>query len=327
MKHTAINRKSIAVLGSISLLIMACGGQKQKAEKSMNDIFVPVYGVNQIVRVNPETYEIVDTIKVGERPHDLVLSPDRKLLYTDQKAMMDNNTVIIVDMKTGKRIGEIPVGNISHHLAINKNGSRLYVATNDLVVVDTKSREVLATFDMNRAVCVSAVNEMVFANDFNARSIYRLDPVHNVITDTLTLENHPLHNALSPDGKRLYVTVWSSEPDGSGLAVFDTETNAQLGFVKLGTDAADLDVSADGLALFATNTNKGIVYRINPQSFQIEWQVKIPAARSITVGAKGQKIFVGPMGHNTLYVLATSNGELLKKIEMEGQPNHVWVMK
>lgn len=295
--------------------------------KSENDIFIPVSSVNEIVRVNPDTYEVTDIIQAGESPHDLVFSPDRKLLYTVQKTMLDNNTIIVIEVETGKKIAEIPVGNISHHLALNKDGSHLYVATNDFVVVDTKDSEVIASFDTDKVVSVSANDEVVFANDFDARSIYRLDPAKNEITDTLTFKNHPLHNIISPDGKRLYVTVWSSEPDGSGVAIYDTKTIEQLGFVKLGTDAADLDVSPDGSTVFATNTNKGIVYRINPKTFEIEWQVNIPAARAITVGAKGEKLFVGPMGHNTLYVLAASNGELLEKIEMEGQPSHVRVIK
>lgn len=313
--------------GFFCLILTACGNSTKVVTKSDKDIFVPVYDVNQIVRINSNTYEIVEIIKVGKSPHDLVFSPDKKLIYVVQKTGMDNNTVFVMEVGTGKKIAEIPVGQISHHLAISPVGNQLYVATGNFVVVDTKSKQIIKSFEAEKVVCVTANEKVVFWNDFGASSIYCLNPVNNTITDTLKPTGHPLHNVLSPDGKRLYVTVWSSESNHSGVAIYDTETNENLGFVKTGTDAADLDVSPDGKTVYVTNTNKGIVYRFNSQTFELEWQVNIPSARAITVNADGKKLFVGPMGHNTLYVLGTSNGKLLHKIEMQGQPNHVRVIK
>ena len=85
-------------------------------------------------------------------------------------------------------------------------------------------------------------------------------------------------------------------------------------------------MSPDGKNVYVTNTNEGIVYNIDATTYKVLWKHKIPAARSITVSRDGKKLFVGPMGHNTLYILNAASGALLHSFDLGGQPSHARVL-
>lgn len=308
------------------VVFLGCQENKRPLIKTDSDVYIPVYGIDKILRLNPNTYQITDTLRAGKNPHDFVFSPDANFIYAVQKEEMPTNSLWQINRKTGNKIKEIPVGSISHHLAINGDGSKLYVATNDLVMVETGDLMVSKLIDGEKIVCVVAGNQGIFANDFAAQSIYRLDPSTNNVTDTLKPAGHPLHNKLSPNGNRLFVTLWSPNPKESGLKVYDTRTNKEEAFVETGADAADLDVSPDGKNVYVTNTNEGLVYKIDLTTYKVLWKQKIPAARSITVSRDGKKVFVGPMGHNTLYILNAASGALLHSVDLGGQPGHAKVL-
>lgn len=88
--------------------------------------------------------ELVDRIYTGGRPHNTACSADGKHMYL---APMGNiNKVIIVDVATGKPIGEIPFSNVVRPIALAADEKRLYAEVDGLIgieVADVPARKLL----------------------------------------------------------------------------------------------------------------------------------------------------------------------------------------
>ncbi|MCK3685933.1 YncE family protein [Maribellus sp. YY47] len=95
---------------------------------------------------NPETGTLINEVKVGLHPNDIVASPDERFLYV---ANANSDNVSVIDTKTDKLVESIPVklgdeknpyfGDSPNGLGITSDGKTLYVANgmdNALAVIE-----------------------------------------------------------------------------------------------------------------------------------------------------------------------------------------------
>ncbi len=69
---------------------------------------------------------------------------------------------------------------------------------------------------------------------------------------------------LTPDGKRLFVSNWSSE----SVSVIDTATNKVIRTLHVGMNPNDMKLSADG-RLFVACSNDNTVHVIDTHTLQV----------------------------------------------------------
>ena len=79
--------------------------------------------------------KLVSTVKVGEHPHEAVLSPDKRLLYVSDNGILwmtykgeGGNTISIVDVDKFKVTGAIQTGKWPCRLAVTPDGKSLVYA-------------------------------------------------------------------------------------------------------------------------------------------------------------------------------------------------------
>jgi DNA-binding beta-propeller fold protein YncE len=99
-------------------------------------------------------------VKVGEHPHEAVLSPDKRLLYVTDNGILwmtykgeGGNTISIVDVKARKKVGVIDLGSNRrpHGIDLDPKTGRLVATTENpsgLVLVDPVARKVLRKYDV-----------------------------------------------------------------------------------------------------------------------------------------------------------------------------------
>ncbi|MGW5640335.1 hypothetical protein [Streptomyces sp. NPDC003832] len=135
------------------------------------------------------------------------------------------DTVTFVDPDRGA-LGSVEVGTAPYGLAVGEDG-RAWVATaQGVAVVDTRARERLALIPYE----TSGLGEPAYGE-------YR---------------GGGMGIALAPDGRHVYVGV--NVPGGNGrLEVVDTRTLRVTGTAETGRRPFDVDVSADGRHVYATN--------------------------------------------------------------------------
>jgi YVTN family beta-propeller protein len=87
-------------------------------------LFVATNG-NLVLIVNTATREIIKTVEVGFAPNGFAVHPDGRMMYV---SAFVSGTVSEVDMFTGTVIRTFFVGGVPQDMAINRKGTRLFVA-------------------------------------------------------------------------------------------------------------------------------------------------------------------------------------------------------
>jgi predicted alpha/beta superfamily hydrolase/DNA-binding beta-propeller fold protein YncE len=180
--------------------------------------------------VNLETKRVVQRLQTEAYPYAVVVSPADEVYVS----AWGGQTVSAFAVEKGalKERGRISVGRHPSALLLNRNGSRLFVAsasTNSIAVINTQRLSVVTRL---------------------------LDPPPAGPNQGST----PNALALSPDESRLYV----AEADNNAVAVFQLATNASrlLGRIPVEWYPADLLVTQDSLLVL---NGKGKGSRANPQ--------------------------------------------------------------
>src|SRR5688572_22786552 len=101
---------------------------------------------NTLSFVNPNTFEVIETIPTGPNPHEITVTPDQKFAYLSNYAP-PGNTISVVDLHRRKMVGEISTGQYTriHGAAMAPDGKHAYFTagqTGYIVEVDTRTNEV-----------------------------------------------------------------------------------------------------------------------------------------------------------------------------------------
>ncbi|MDZ4268649.1 MAG: hypothetical protein U1D00_23675, partial [Mycobacterium sp.] len=143
--------------------------------------------------------------------NDIVFSPDGTRAY-----VADVLGVSVIDTSTTEVVTLIEAGSNSIGLAINGDGSRIYVtdlSDNTVNVIDTTSNAVIATIPVGTSpdpVAISPDGSRVYVPSGADGTISVIDTASNTVVATVTAGEEGIVGAyavvISPDGERMYVT-------------------------------------------------------------------------------------------------------------------------
>jgi YVTN family beta-propeller protein len=124
--------------------------------------------------------------------------------------------VSVIDTATNKITANIPTGFIPWQIAVTPDGSKLYAT--------------------------SAGSADVAANPFPF-AVSVIDTATNAVTTTIRIGSEPFGVAVTPDGRRVYVT--SLTIDTSSVLVIDTTTNTVIATIPVSGGAGGVSVTPD----------------------------------------------------------------------------------
>jgi DNA-binding beta-propeller fold protein YncE/mono/diheme cytochrome c family protein len=157
-----------------------------------------------------------------------------------------------------------------------------------------------------------------------ADSIGFIDRARGVLEDALPVGDEPSALALSPDGKRLYVSL----PTMGQVAVVDLAARAVQARVQVGFDPRALALSADGARLFVASYRSGNLQdgpgkMRPPEQDQDIWIVdtaRLTVTRTVrTVAADLRALALSEDGAE-LYVAATDGDTVISQADPTGKP-------
>jgi YVTN family beta-propeller protein len=191
-----------------------------------------------------------------------------------------SNSLSAVDLKSGKVVGNVPVGDHPYTCAASGDGRRIYVSVwgaARVAVVDAESLTVtgrITTDDHPNAMVFSRDGKRLFVANANSNTVSAIDLSAGKSVERVSVALYPKSPAgsttnalaLSPDGSRLY----AANADNNDVAVIDITTpgaSRVLGFIPVGWYPTALAVGPDGKTLCVAN-GKGTSSSPNPKGPQ-----------------------------------------------------------
>jgi YVTN family beta-propeller protein len=231
--------------------------------------------------VDLATHKLVRTVQSGPDPESFDLSPDGKMLYVSNE---DAAQVSVVDMAAGIIQQRVDVAEEPEGVTMRPGGREVYVtceATNEVCAIDTATAKVAARMKSGarpRSVVFTADGAIAFVTDENSGTVTVIDaPAHKVVatikvppTPGTPMEPRPMGAVLSPDGRKLYVSLGRAK----SVAVVDVAgRTVDRSIEGVGTRPWGIGVSADGRKLYTANGPSGDVSVIDVATGKVDKQI------------------------------------------------------
>ena len=268
-------------------------------------------------------------IPVGENPLQLLADPSGEHLFVSN---LVSDEIIDIDTETFRIVRRIPVAGEPLDLAMSPGGEALYVShtgSASLTRIDIDSGEVAVSTisGLQRGsygIAVAGPSESVYVTDIGNNEVVVSAPPGNAgnsRTDRIPVVASPRSLAVSPDGRTLYVTSFTS----GAASVIDTESNTVV-------DVIDLQVSGsfavwpsrDGRAVYFTAHDDGVLVVVDAATRTVMESIPIgDNPRGIGESPKGDLLFVTSAASNQIHVLDMLTNELLTSYETGRQPRGI----
>ena len=211
----------------------------------------------------------------------------KQLLFVENS---HSGTVSVIDGATLKVTGTIPVGLSPDEIVPSPTGDVLY----------------LTRIVRNDAGQPTGNGELV-----------AIDPAAQTIVWRAPLRGAPNHVAVSPDGRRIYITIVS----GNYVVIVDPAKRAVVDSVDVGTGPHDIDVSRDGQRVYV-----GLIRGTDVTVFDAATRKvirKIPFGenvRPIAVSHDESQLFVQLSHTHAVMVADPKTGKILRRVAMPLPP-------
>ena len=289
--------------------------------------YVANYSGSSVSVVNLTNNVVGPTIAVPGNPFHITVSSDSKrVIVTTQTS----NSISIIDSSTNTVIGApIPVGGVPGDIAISPNGSLAYVTLAGLTtiaVVDTVGGTVLpvpVSLGFPNAIALSPDGRLAYVAGGSGAQV--IDTTTNTVTASIgpivgTGTSANMRGvAVSPDGKRLYLTSvvladFGMTPTNT-LSIVDTTTNALIINVNLPgvtSSAMDVAVSPDGKSAYVTDSRSGLVWVVDTVTNTLAATIPtLAGAEDIAFSPDGKRALVVQPNVNAVAVIDTATRTLV----------------
>jgi YVTN family beta-propeller protein len=272
---------------------------------------------------DPAKFTERSSIAVATRPHDFVLTPDRKTAYVPlygdgifNRNPNPGHEVVIVDMDAAKVVGTIDTApyRAPHGVQIGPDGT-VYVASDldrKLLVIDPKARKVTKAIDTDGTthwIGVLPNGSKIYATNKNDPFVTVVDLKTHTVASKIPVPGGTEGIAVSPDGRRVIVMAHTAP----GLAVIDPATDAIVDRIAIQGQGVAYKAyfSPDGKRLLTMNLGSSVINIFDAANLR-------GAQRTVTVGkdpmgfafsADGKTALSANHGDGTVTVIDLEKGE------------------
>ena len=226
-------------------------------------------------------------LPAGPSPASVALSPDGTVAFVTNDG---SNEVVRIDLASGAVTAKGSVGAWPKGVAVRPDGKIVYVASHDadeIYALDASTLKLVLRSDADsrpQAVLFSRRGDVAFVPDEGFATVSVIDAqthtMKHTIGLTLPTPTPPTPPglqgaALSPDGKRLYVTAGAS----GAVIVIDVGKQAAVRRIEgIGGIARAVAVSGNGRKLYVANTGSNDLAVVDVASAKVERRIKLGAA-------------------------------------------------
>lgn len=271
--------------------------------------------------------KLLTLVPVGKHPHEMILSPDRRLLYiTDngtrriEEASPGGNTVSIVDVAARKKVGEILLGKYyrPHGLDLDAKSGLLAVSTENpdaLLMVDPVKRAVVKVYHAkgktSHMVRFGPGARYVFVSNSTSHDVAAVNLSSGAVKN-IPVGERPEGSVLSRDGRELYVC----SREGHKIYVIDTARQAVSAEIASGRGPVRIDLTPDGKRLVWALYHDGAVEIADAAARKVLKRVPVKGNLvSLSVSPDGKRAYASAEELDTVYVVSIADGKVLRSFK------------
>jgi YVTN family beta-propeller protein len=304
------NSAALLLAALILYLILISSTASAAIEQSAMPAGTYAYIANNenVLVIDTATNHVVATVHVGFASHGVAVMPDGKKVYVTHYFPVNN--VSVIDTSTNTVIATVPVGVDPLGIAITPDGTKAYVTnygTGSLVNFDDKLN--------------------------TSTDVFVIDTATNTVIATVPVGGRDVGVAITPDGKKVYVT--NSMPVNN-VSVIDTATNTVTATVPVEGNPVGVAVTPDGTKAYVVSQGTNSVFVIDTSTNNVIAIVPVGASpEGIAISPDGTKVYVtnsfngniynGNFDNNnsnksTVSVIDTARDNVIANIYVGGQP-------
>ncbi|MGZ5037828.1 MAG: YVTN family beta-propeller repeat protein [Usitatibacter sp.] len=313
-------------------------------EGHLERIYVPHVTSNDVYVIDPRTFKVVDTFKVGLNPQHVVPSWDLQTLWVTNNAEgTTKGSLTPIDPKTGKPGKAIDVAD-PYNMYFSPDGRSAIVVAEALKRLDFRDPQTMKLqYSIATPRCVG-INHADFAIDGTyaiftcefSKGLAKIDLVNRKVLGYLTLSKGgmPQDIRVSPDGSKFYV----ADMHADGIFVIDGARFTETGFIETGMGTHGIYPSRDGRKLYVANRGShkihgvkggpGSVSVVDFATEKVEANWPVPGGGSPDMGnvsADGRTLWLSGRYDNVVYAFDTATGEAKSiKVGLEPHGLAVW---
>jgi YVTN family beta-propeller protein len=293
-------------------------------------IYVPNLNSNTVSVIDPNTYRVIDTFRVGTAPQHVVPAYDLQTLWVNNDL---GNSLTPINPRTGQPGTPVPVTD-PYNLYFTPNGKFAMVMAERLRRIDFRDPHTMALRHTLSVSDCEGVNHVDFSADgryfiatceFNGRLI-KVDTERQAVVGEIRLpaQAKPQDVKISPDGRVFYVAdmvmngVW--EVTGSPFKT--------IGFIPTGRGAHGLYPSRNAKYLYVSNRGEGSISVISFATRKVVTTWRIPGGGSPDMGnvsVNGDVLWLSGRYNGVVYAINTHDGHLIARIRVGSQPHGLCV--
>jgi YVTN family beta-propeller protein len=284
-------------------------------------VYVPNNGSNTLTEIDPATFRVIRTIRVGVGPQHVTPSWDMRHLYVGNTY---GNTLTEIDPGSGRPVRTIAV----------PDPYNLYFTPDGSLAIDVAERlQRLYFFDPRTwrsrgSVAIpwagadhldfSANGRYLLISTEFAGQVVKVNVSQRKIVGSVHVGGSPVDVKLSPDGSVFYV---ANQVRG-GVSVIDPVRMREVRFIRTGAGAHGFCISRDASELYVSNRLAGTISVLNFSTGRVErtWHVG-GSPDMMQVSADGTELWVSNRYDASVSVIATRNGRVIHTIRVGSEPH------
>ncbi len=284
-------------------------------------VYVPNSDEGTVSVIDPATYKVTRTFRVGRNPQHIGPAWDLSRLYVSNDL---GNSLTPIDARSGTVGTPIPVTD-PYNLYFTPDGASAIVVAERLRRLDFRDPH---TWAMRYSIPIphKGANHLDFSADGStillscefSGWIVNIDLASRKVVGELNVGGQPIDVKLSPDGAVFYV----ANMQRGGVSVIDPTTMTELSFIPTGKGAHGLYPSRDATKLYVSNRHANSVSVIDFTTRRVTatWHFKGTPDMG-GVSADGRELWLSGRYSSQVYVIDTTTGRLTHTIAVGRGPH------
>ena len=318
-------------------------------------VYVPNTLAGTVSVIDPRTYRVVSTFRVGQVPQHVVPSWDLKTLWVNDNGSDD---LVPIDPRTGRPGRKVAVPD-PYNLYFTPDGQHAMVMAERLGRIDFRDPHTMRLqhslpvpcHGVNHADVTADGSTFVVSCEFSGKLLVipvdgsrvakvidlnairtpgATDPMAAMRTGGAAssldrgASSMPQDVRLVPDG----TTFLAADMMRNGVWLIDAATMSVRGFLPTGRGAHGIYPSRDATSMYVSNRDEGTVSVVDAATLKVRTRWRIPGGGSPDMGgvtADGSQLWLSGRSNGVVYVFDTVTGQITHRIPVGAGPHGLCV--